>query len=383
MVKWSRFPLLLLLLLSLFRCGGDENNSNPETANPYADDSLWLCKPGLSHDYCFDDLTATEIKPNGTSQAIPFTPAAQTDFDCFYIYPTVDLTGPVGNHTDFSDVSPMLVPLRSQAARFSGLCTVYAPLYRQITIFTYANPKKEEHLEIAYGDVHDAFTYYLEHFNQGRPFVLLGHSQGSTMLRMLLQREFDQVPELRSRLIAALLIGGDVLVPPGEKVGVTFQNLPLCASETETGCVLAFRSYAEGFPPPEDAFGSNTILPGTDLACTNPADLSGSRAYLEEAYLPTRITYAKMALEIVGGFSTPFVLYRDFYTATCTRNQYGISYLEIGVAPNGNDIRTNPVNFSSAIFKPSLLGLHLLDYDFTLGDLIRQVRVKSENFLQP
>ncbi|MCX5858390.1 MAG: DUF3089 domain-containing protein [Proteobacteria bacterium] len=379
MFNWSKYLLLISFSLLIFQCGGTKENNT--VANPYADDSLWLCKPGLSHDYCFDDLTATEIKPNGASLAVPFTPAAQTDFDCFYIYPTVDLTGPVGNHTDFSDVSPMLVPLQSQAARFSGLCTVYAPLYRQITISTYANPKKDEYLEIAYGDVHDAFTYYLEHFNQGRPFVLLGHSQGSTMLRMLLQREFDQVPELRSLLITALLIGGDVLVPPGEKVGATFQNLPLCASETETGCVLAFRSYAEGYPPPEDAFGSNTILPGTDLACTNPA--SGAKAWVEGAYLPNRVIYGGMNFEIVPGISTPFALYRDFYTSRCAQNQYGISYLEIGVAPSAGDVRSNPVDFNSVIYEPSLLGLHVLDYNLTLGDLIRQVRVKADNFPQP
>ena len=381
MNKWLTFSLLLLFLGLLSQCSGGGENANPETANPYADDSLWLCKPGLTPNHCFDDLTATEIKSDGTTLTVPFTPAAQTDFDCFYIYPTVDLTGPVGNHTDFSDISPMVVPLLSQAARFSELCTVYAPLYRQITLFTYASPKKDEYLEIAYGDVHDAFTYYLKHFNQGRPLVLLGHSQGSEMLQMLLQREFDQAPELRSLLITALLIGGDVLVPPGGTVGKTFQNLPLCNSDTETGCLLAFRSYAEGYPPPENTFGSHEIPSGTDLACTNPAELSG--AYLEGAYLPTRITYAGTTLEIVGGFSTPFVLYRDFYTASCARNQDGISYLEIGVAPGTNDPRTNPVNFNSVIFNPSLLGLHLLDYNFTLGDLIRQVRVKSQNFPPP
>jgi len=378
MNKWLTFSLLLLFLGLLSQCGGTKED------NPYADDSLWLCKPGLSHNYCFDDLTATEIKPDGFTASVPFTPAAQTDFDCFYIYPTVDLMGPVGNHTDFSDVSPMVVPLQSQAARFSELCTVYAPLYRQITILTFSSPKKDEYLEIAYADVAAAFQYYLDHDNQGRPLVLLGHSQGSTMLRMLLQRKFDQVPELRSRLITALLIGGDVLVPPGGKVGETFQNLPVCTSETETGCVLAFRSYAEGYPPPENTFGSHEIPPGTDLACTNPADLSGAQAGLEGAYLPTRVTYAGVTIDIVSGLSTPFALYRNFYTARCTQNPDGISYLEIGAAPAGaNDARVNPVNFSSVIFNPSVLGLHLLDYNFTLGDLIRQVRVKSENFPPP
>lgn len=383
MIKWLRFPSLLLFLCLLAQCGGGKESQTPADTNPYAEDSLWLCKPGLAHNYCFDGLTATEIKRDGSALTVPFTPAAQTDFDCFYIYPTVDLTGPVGNHTDFTDVSPMLVPLLSQAARFSELCTVYAPLYRQITILTFKSSKKDEYLEIAYADVAEAFQYYLDHYNQGRPLVLLGHSQGSIMVRMLLQREFDQAPEMRSRLIAALLIGGDVLVPPGETVGETFQNLPLCTSETETGCVLAFRSYAEGYPPPENTFGSNTIPPGTDLACINPADPTGAPLYLEGAYLPTRVTYAEMNLEIVNGSSTPFVLYRDFYTATCARNQEGISYLEIGAAPQLNDIRTNPVNFGSVIFNPSVLGLHLLDYNFTLGDLIRQVRVKSENFPQP
>lgn len=340
----------------------------------YSADSMWLCKPGPGHNYCLDDLTATEMMPDGSRVVRPFTPAAKPDVDCFYIYPTVDLTGPVGNHTDFSDVSPMLVPLMNQAAWFSGICTVYAPLYRQITILTYTTPQKDRYLEVAYEDVREAFRYYMDRYNRGRRFVLMGHSQGSTMLRMLLQREFDGNPGLRSRLIAALLVGGDVLVPQGQTVGETFQNIPLCTSEEENGCVIAYRSYAAGLPPTGTWTGSYPA--GTDPACTNPADLSGGLSYLEASYFPTHLEYSGLTMTLLEGATTPFFLYRTFYTARCARDAQGYSYLEIGIQPVAGDTRTPPFRFED-VPAASLLGLHILDYNFALGDLIRLVQAKA------
>ncbi len=364
--KW----LVLITGAVILQCAGSKET------NRYAQTSLWLCKPGIEHNYCYEDLTATEILPDGTRRIEEHIPAEDPAFDCFYIYPTVDLTGPVGNHTDFTDVSPMLVPLLNQAARFNKLCAIYAPLYRQVTLATFAIPDPEEYLEIAYSDVLEAFKYYMECCNKKRFFVLMGHSQGSIMLRMLLQREFENNPELKKRLITALLIGGDVLVPKGMTAGETFQSIPICTSVEETGCIIAYRSYAEGYPPSID--WPRAFPEGTDSPCTNPANPNNGeeKTYLSGSYFPSAIDFAGIKKILMPDLVTPFFVYRNYYTARCAKTEKGISYLEIGVSPSENDLRENPLPPEEVpLF--SVAGLHMVDYNLMLEDLIKLVEIKS------
>jgi hypothetical protein len=110
----------------------------------YANPSLWLCRPGLTTNQCFiNNLDATAIEPDNTLVVEPHTTGGDSDYDCFYIYPTVDLSGTPGNHTEFTDISYILDPLLSQAARFNGSCRIFAPLYRQATIRTYPHPRSK------------------------------------------------------------------------------------------------------------------------------------------------------------------------------------------------------------------------------------------------
>lgn len=369
--------------------GGPSGTTDPEDFSlplDYDEDQFWLCRPGLAEDHCLiHDLTATEVLPDGTVEERAHQVAEDPSYDCFYVYPTVDLTGPVGNHTDFSDVSPMLDPLLSQAARFTGQCRVFAPLYRQITISTYfTSSDVDMYLERAYADVAAAFEHYLERYADGRSFVIMGHSQGAHMTRRLVQRVIADDPELRSRMIAALLIGGDVVVAPGDVVGGHFEDIPLCTADDEVDCILAYRSYAEGYPPPGGSFttGTGDAPPGSVPACTNPADLSGARSHFAAGYFPTSANQAAFDPgDIVGDLpiDTPFVLYRDFYTGECVTDAGGFPYLEVGVEPLAGDTRVNQIPFDSGLFSPELLGLHVLDYNFALGDLMTMVDLKAAN----
>lgn len=344
----------------------------------YADDSLWLCRPDSEQDQCVvNSLDATAVRPDNSLDGELHAPAEDPSFDCFYIYPTVDLTGPVGNHTDFSDISLELDALLGQAARFNKICRVFAPLYRQITLGTFGDPNVAEYQAIAYGDVEEAFRHYMGQYNNGRAFVIMGHSQGTGMTTRLLQELIDGEPQLRERLIAALMIGGGVYVPNGATVGGTFENLPLCTTAEQTGCVVAYRTYAEGFPPFE---GNNVVSPdGTDTACTNPAALAGGKAPLT-AYLPLQVNQPlfDIGLDLGLDIDTPFAVYRQLYTGECVKDDRGRSYLEIAYAPGSGDQRLNPIPFDHGILQPGLLGTHILDYHFALGDLIELVRVKAE-----
>ena len=364
-----------IIVCAIFAAGC---RSGVEDSNKYKDNSLWLCKPGLAHDYCYDDLTATEILPDTSRVLRTHEPETKTKVDCFYIYPTVDLTGNIGNHTDFSDVTPMLFPIMNQAAWFNQICTVYAPLYRQVTFATLPNPQADKYKEIAYEDVREAFQYYLKHHNAGRPFIIMGHSQGSMMLRMLIQREIENNEALLSRMVVALLIGGDVRVPQGDIAGDTFQKIPLCTSEDETGCVIAYRSYGEGFTPTGGLLSNPPE--GMDIACTNPADLTGQKHTLDAVYFPNEFDFAGVTGTLMTDVTTPFLLYRNLYTAKCAKDDNGISFLEIGTEQGPGDIREIPMTQDDLGIAASL-GLHIVDYNLGMGDLLRLVEKKSKAFM--
>src|SRR4051795_1179747 len=129
----------------------------------------WLCKPGLRHDPCTPGLRTTRVSATGAPLGM-FTPPVlkRRPVDCFYVYPTVsDQPTPVA--TRRIDPEERSVALY-QAARYSSLCRVYAPMYRQITLQGLLNPASvtQKMRDTGYGDVRDAWRYYLKHYNKGR-----------------------------------------------------------------------------------------------------------------------------------------------------------------------------------------------------------------------
>ena len=347
---------------------------------PYGKDTSWLCRPGMASNQCFvNSLDSTVIQPDLSTALEPETGSEDHPYDCFYVYPTVDLAGPVGNHADVTDpvyVSLTLDPLLSQAARFNGLCRIFAPHYRQITFGTFGTPNAAQYLDVAYRDVLDAWRLYLRYDNGGRNVVIMGHSQGTAMTTRLLQEELDPSATMRSRLIAALLIGGGITVPQGGTVGGTFQNIPLCQTAAETGCVIAYRSYAVGFPPSNNS--NNIGGPEMDVACTNPAALGGSAAgTFVGTYFPTHSNQPLFNIVPNPGYPTPFVKFPQLYSGRCAKDSTNHSYLEVSVTPGPGDLRQNPVPFGNFVLAPSLLGTHILDYNWAMGDLLTLVQTKA------
>lgn len=345
---------------------------------PYPDDKAWACRPGMANNQCFvHDLDATDIAPDLTETLQPHVGNETQPYDCFYVYPTVDLSAAPANHTNYLGMTYQLFvldPLLSQAAPFTDRCRVFAPHYRQVTLGTFGSPNAAQLHDFAYRDVIDAWRLYLKYHNGGRNVVIMGHSQGTMMLTRLVSEEVDPDPVLRSRLITALLIGFDVAVPPGQVIGGTFQNLPLCTTAAETGCVIAYRTYEENHAP---VGGSNDVTgPGLDNACTNPAALGGGEAYVD-AFFPTTVNNALFMVGSNPGITTRFARLQDFYAGECVLDDTGHSYLEIRLRPQPGDQRTNPINFDHLTLNPAGLGTHILDYAFPLGELKSLVATKA------
>src|SRR5688500_1563336 len=167
--------------------------TNVGTTGPldYSNAGMWACRPDLEPNQCAQDMTATRFEPAGTR--VPETPTIATDpgVDCFYVYPTVLVSG-APQMVDFADAGIAIVndPLQPQGARFSRLCRMFAPLYRQVG-FSGGMPVAGADRALGLQDVRDAFKYYLENWNEGRKFVLIGHSQGTAVLTGMMQMDLD------------------------------------------------------------------------------------------------------------------------------------------------------------------------------------------------
>jgi hypothetical protein len=200
-----------------------------------------------------------DIVPQGMS---PEVMQGNAPVDVFYIHPTGFLKGSswtssMDPNTSTEENTQWMIA--NQASAFNGCCNVYAPRYRQATIFTYFSvdeAKRDEILGFAYQDVERAFDYFLEHYNRGRPFILASHSQGTHHSIALLEKKINGT-ELAERMVAAYIIGGGLK----KEDFASLQDIALCDSPTQLNCAIHWDTFSmAGVDDAEE----------TGQACTNP-----------------------------------------------------------------------------------------------------------------
>ncbi|MGW5919175.1 DUF3089 domain-containing protein [Nocardia fluminea] len=279
------------------------------TAEPVAA-TTWLCHPSAGGDPCDLPSDTTDL---GTGQVDTPIRVDEADkpVDCFYLYPTV--SDQVALNQD-PVAQPEVQSIASfQAARFSDVCRVFAPIYRQVTLP--ALPLELAGgaglIEVGYRDIETAWNDYLAHDNYGRGVIIISHSQGTLMARKLIREHIDPDPRLRERLVGAFLMGGNVTTAHGSRTGGDFTSIPLCGRRGEYGCVTAY-SVAQNYPL-FSLFGNAELgllslrwgLPyGPDyqVACTDPGLLSG-----DDSPQPITVPSAPFAFGIISillGYST-------------------------------------------------------------------------------
>jgi len=216
---------------------------------------------------------------------------------------------------------------------FSSVCDVYAPMYRQVTL----KGDQSSHnaaVETAYQSAKSAFEDYLKNYNDGRGFIMLGHSQGSAHTARLIDELVDTDPKLRERFVGAIAPGGNIAVPIGESVGGLFQHVPACTEVGEYGCVIAFSTYSDVPGPDADFSRVNTgywIYPEArfspdsyEVMCTDPARLDGGDGVL----LPLVDFDYLTGVPKNGETATPWQSQPDYYQVECKR-QDGAHWLNI------------------------------------------------------
>ena len=179
--------------------------------------------------------------------------------DVFYLYPTsyqkINATDP--NICDIDNPSMLKTSknnLAGQASAFETVANIYAPYYRQVDArYVLSLPLEEQGKFIGGIPVSDAiaaFDYYIKHYNQGRPFILAGHSQGSNIMLYLLSDYMKKNPKVYDRMIVAYVIGYSVT----KDYLAGNPHLKFSKGPDDTGVIVSYNTEAP------DVTGNNPVL---------------------------------------------------------------------------------------------------------------------------
>ena len=354
----------------------------PAVAQPaavdYSKDINWLCLPGRA-DICSAPLPTVALHTNGYGSVGRSVPAKDPPVDCFYVYPTISRDNGLNSDLNMSEELGAAV---AQAARFSSACKVYAPKYRQMTVASIlafsAGQDVTNAALLAYGDVVGAWRNFLATRNKNRPFVLIGHSQGTLHLIQLIAREIETRPEVASRMKLAILPGFNVMVPQGKLVGGDFKKTPLCSKSGQTGCVIAWTSFRESNAPPAGAIFGVATQPGMTVACVNPARPGATGWVRLDSYWAARSGYAipggPIAWSSEGDPPTPWLRVEGLNSGRCV-NDGPRGYFSVRTNADPKDKRTDRIGGEvgvAGLFIPGW-GMHLADMSLAQGDLISLV----------
>ena len=244
-VAFVNSPLMMATVFYFLQPDESFAQTTPPDAPDYSNPEHWASLPSKQD--------PADVSPKGVASE----PGDKVDVAVFFVHPTTFLENTSWNQPLDHEVTNQRTDatvLPNQTSAYNVCCDVYAPRYRQATLFSFSDQSAErsgeQALALAYGDVAKAFEQFLQE-NPTRPFILAGHSQGSHHLDRLIEEKLIGTA-LIERLVAAYPIGFSV---------DTSNGLPVCESATQTGCQVSWNASAEG---------AGYVLPGPGDICVNP-----------------------------------------------------------------------------------------------------------------
>jgi hypothetical protein len=196
--------------------------------------------------------------------------------DVFFIHPTTYTGKRQGWNADINDAylnaKTDYSSILYQASVFNKHCRIFAPRYRQVHLSTFFinNEETKAAFDTAYADVKKAFEFYLTHYNNKRPIIVAGHSQGALMAERLLEEFFNGKP-LQEKLVVAYFVGWPV--PEN-----SFEKIEVCKDSMQTNCYCGWRTYKVGYIP--DYVKKEKIK----SQVTNPLSWTTNSEYMDATY---------------------------------------------------------------------------------------------------
>lgn len=335
----------------------------------YAKAASWLCRPDANGP-CDTDLALTDVSP-ADRMLLPPPAAIPPKVDCFYVYPTVSRQP--GGNSDGTVTAAEIYVVQQQFARFGEVCRRFAPLYRQTTLASIAGAAKGD-AALAYGDVKAAWDHYLSRDNDGRGVIMIGHSQGARHLMRLVAEEVVGKP-VADRVVAAHIIGFPLPVADAESAAEAPPALPLCRRASQTGCTVAYVTFAQDRPPAADNRFAGRPGPGLRVACTDLGRM------LDTPFVTGIFPSQPQAAGSSGATArlvdpvpqTPSYQLSASIRASCAASEDGASYLAVSSA----DARVAE-GFRQIDAALPGWGLHLIDVNVAQGSLIALARRQAE-----
>lgn len=259
MFSKNQFQIFILLFAAFISSCAvrPKGNFNPEISPikpDYSQSQSWAALPNRA-----DNADRT---PN--SSLIDQQETAEVDV--FFLHPTT-YTGKKGHKSWNGPIDDPKLNARTdegtilyQASIFNGVGKIYAPRYRQAHLHAYFTKDRKADakraFDLAYTDIKNAFDYYLQNYNRGRPIIIAAHSQGTTHAARLLKEYFDD-KALQDKLVVAYLIG--IPIPKDH-----FQSIKICENAQQTDCFCSWRTYKKGhypkYPDKEEVAVTNPLL---------------------------------------------------------------------------------------------------------------------------
>lgn len=221
-------------------------------------------------------------------------PEITKDVDTFYINSTAYIFG------SFKEDAPEYAPIDneemlqgfaeeyiSQASVYEDSTNVFVPYYRQAGMKVMRKSWQETGdidaaiSGIPYGDITAALDYYFGNYNNGRPFIIAGHSQGAGILRLVLKKYFKEHPEYYKRMIAAYPIGYSIT----KEYLAANPHLKFATGETDTGVIISWNT--EGKENVEGNVKTAVLLPGA--ISINPLNWK-----LDDTYAPASMNLGSL-----------------------------------------------------------------------------------------
>lgn len=211
---------------------------------------------------CGNDNSAPQATDYSQAAHWLSLPAVTEPVDVFYLYPTAWENSDPNPQISAIDEPSMLIlatlAFERQATAFETAGNVFAPFYRQ------DNNSPVDRLNVIAGiptlDAVAAFDYYIKHFNNGRPFILVGHSQGATILNNLLSGYMKDHPDVLSKMVAAYVIGN----PVTDAYLAANPHLHFATGPDDTGVIISYNTEAT------EVDGTNPVLYGLVGRVINP-----------------------------------------------------------------------------------------------------------------
>ena len=351
--------------------------------NDYALEQNWLCRPNRRDACSTPSLDVTDVAPDGTRTVHAVTRATAPEADCFYVYPT--LSYDAGGNSDMVANDEERRVVEAQFARFGTVCQTFAPIYRQSTLSWLRSNMTGKpipvDMELRYTDVRDAWRHYMAADNKGRPFVLVGHSQGSGLLKRLIIEEIEGKPAA-GQMLSAMLAGTNIAVAKGKDQGGDFKTTPVCRKAGQTNCVISWTSFRETAPPDANSRYGRVPDPAQESVCANPAALAGGMVsvgarFPAAAGIGDLVATGPRWTRDNAPFMTPTVAVPGLYSAECVTVN-GAKVLSVRINADPADPRIDDVGgdvrFGAFVAKD--WGLHLIDVSLVMQDMVDLVPVQ-------